>query len=235
MKRALTVDGITVVVEWKNIRTVRLRVYSDLRVCMSAPLLMSRRQAEEFILQKKEWLNESLNSMKKRQQIPRNEYVTGETVRFFGKEYQFQLVIVSGTGINQRSRIDRDDTYIRMYVHNHVTAEMRKVMMQEWYRRQLASILPSLISKWEYIMGVQASSWTIRNMKAEWGSCNHRRRTLIFNLQLAKKSERCIEFIVVHELNHIITRLHNKQFYADMDKYLPDWRSRKDEINGLTV
>ena len=104
-------------------------------------------------------------------------------------------------------------------------------MLQRWYRRLLRPQVAELIAKWEPIVGVDVADWGIKKMKTRWGTCNTEARRIWINLELAKKSPACLEYIVVHELVHLIERRHNERFRELMDRYLPQWRMYRDELN----
>ena len=105
--------------------------------------------------------------------------------------------------------------------------------MTEWYRKELRELIPPLIAKWEPILGVRVNEFGIKKMKTRWGSCNPEVKRIWLNLELAKKSPTCIEYVLVHEMAHLLERSHNETFVAYMDKFLPNWRAIKAELNGL--
>ena len=107
--------------------------------------------------------------------------------------------------------------------------------MNEWYRAELKNIVPALIDKWEKKIGVQMEDWSIRSMKTKWGSCNIKAKRILLNLELAKKPLRCLEYIIVHEVIHLLERYHNDIFLAYMNTYLPSWKKLKRELNSLPV
>ena len=107
--------------------------------------------------------------------------------------------------------------------------------MDEWYRAQLKELLPPVIAKWEKRMGVHLNEFAIKKMKTKWGTCNREARRIWLNLELAKKPFECIEYIVVHEMVHLLERNHNDRFVALMDRYLPEWKELKKELNKLPV
>jgi predicted metal-dependent hydrolase len=113
--------------------------------------------------------------------------------------------------------------------------DKRSEVMQEWYRDELTKVLEDLIEKWQKKIGVKLSFWGTRRMKTKWGSCNEKDKRVLFNLELAKKPKSCIEYVVVHELVHLIERKHNDKFIDLMDKFLPKWRSERDELNQLIL
>jgi predicted metal-dependent hydrolase len=110
-------------------------------------------------------------------------------------------------------------------------AEEREQIVHRWYRDQLKAMLPPLIEKWEKKLGVRVDAWGIKKMKTRWGSCNPAAHRVWFNLELAKKPDRCLEYLVVHELVHLLERHHNDRFKAVLDKHLPHWRSIREELN----
>ena len=125
--------------------------------------------------------------------------------------------------------------FIVLYARNGVTDERKAEIMREWYRAEFKVILPPLITKWEEILEVNVNKWEVKQMKTLWGSCNHRTHNIIFNLELIKKPLHCIEYIVVHELLHIKVRLHNEEYTALLNRYFPNWRQLKEELNEFIV
>jgi hypothetical protein len=103
--------------------------------------------------------------------------------------------------------------------------------MMSWYRQQLKQDIPQLIAKWEPIMNVQVEDWGIKQMKTKWGTCNIRAKRIWLNLELAKKAKHCLEYVVVHEMAHLLERSHGDRFVALMNKFMPNWRFCKDELN----
>lgn len=107
--------------------------------------------------------------------------------------------------------------------------------MREWYRTQLKDIVPQLIEKWEKVLGVKANSWGVKQMKTKWGACNIEEKRIWLNLELAKKPKSSLEYIIVHELVHLLERNHNEVFVNYMNQFMPNWRQHKDELNSLPV
>ena len=108
-------------------------------------------------------------------------------------------------------------------------------MLREWYREQLKKQIPPLLDKWQNKIGVEVSDWGVKQMKTKWGSCNIEAKRIWLNLELAKKPKQCLEYIIVHELMHLLERHHNEHFKSLMDKHMPQWRSHKEELNRLPV
>jgi hypothetical protein len=113
--------------------------------------------------------------------------------------------------------------------------DKRQVLVEEWYREQLKKAVPPLLARWEPVLGVKAERWFVQRMKTRWGSCNHEARTIRLNSELAKKPAECLEYIVVHELVHLIEPTHNAHFVALMDRFMPNWQHHRQVLNRLPV
>jgi predicted metal-dependent hydrolase len=119
-----------------------------------------------------------------------------------------------------------------LYVRPNTTTANRELVLNEWYRDELKKRIPALIAKWEPIIGREVAGWGVKRMKTKWGSCNIPQRRLWLNLELAKKPPECLEYILVHEMVHLLERHHNDAFRAYMDKFLPHWRLHRDALNS---
>ena len=126
-------------------------------------------------------------------------------------------------------------TWSLLYVPQNADTQARLKLLQEWQRRQLRGAIPGLIDKWAPTIKRTVPRWSIRRMKTRWGSCNRETGHICFNLELSKKHPRCLEYIVVHEMTHLLERDHGERFTALMDCFLPDWRCRRDELNAAPL
>jgi predicted metal-dependent hydrolase len=126
-------------------------------------------------------------------------------------------------------------TYIDLSVRPNSTLEQRQTILNEWYRKELKKLIPEIIEKWEKKIGVSVAEWQVKQMKTKWGTCNIEEKRIWINLELAKKPIHCLEYIIVHEMIHLIERHHNDRFMALMDKYIPQWKFFKEELNRLPV
>ena len=111
----------------------------------------------------------------------------------------------------------------------------RARVMQSWYRQQLKTLIPPLLQRWEKALNVQAADWAIKKMKTKWGTCNTEARRIWLNLELIKKPAQCLEYLIVHELVHLVERCHNDRFIALMDRHLPNWRQYRQELNAAPL
>lgn len=230
--KKIAVADILAEVEWKEIKNVHLTIYPpDARVHVSAPVNMTEESIRLFLITKLPWIKQRVSQvLEQNRQSPRT-YVSGENHYFKGRRYR--LKVVNHTAA---AKVElQGNEFIVMYVREKATEARRAEVLKEWYRAEFKAILPSLVTKWEAILGVKANKWDVKQMKTLWGSCNHRTRNIIFNLELIKKPLHCIEYIVVHELLHIKVRLHNEEYTALLNRHFPNWKQFKDELNEFIV
>ncbi|MGM0395928.1 MAG: M48 family metallopeptidase [Bacillota bacterium] len=222
--KEIIVEDIQIQLRRKNIKTLRLSVHPpNGEVRISVPNGVSDDAAIEFIKSKMQWINLQRKKLKK----TTKEYIPGEKHLFLGNEYQLQI---QETSAKQRAQIE--DGMITLLVRNGHTREKRESLLNEWYREQLKEIIPGYIAKWEPIMGVKVKDFGVKNMKTRWGTCNIREQRIWLNLRLAIRDERLLEYIVVHEMTHLLERLHNHRFKMLMTRFIPNWRDLKKELNG---
>ena len=228
----ITVHKIPVEVEWKAIKNIHLTIYPpDARVHVSVPRQMTEDAVRLFIISKLAWISKRIESIQNHSRQTPREYVSGENHYFKGCRYRLNV-------IEQETppKVElQGKQYINLYIRPGATLDKKMEILRAWYREELKLMLVPMVSKWETILEVKTSHWEIKRMKTLWGSCNTRTKRLTFNLELAKKPLHCIEYIVVHELIHLIERLHTNRFKALLDTYLPAWRQIKNELNGFVV
>ncbi len=212
----------------KDIKNVHLSVLPpNGKVRISAPHRMNIETVRIFALSKLNWIKkQQAKFLQQKREVPR-EYVSRESHYFKGQRYLLKVIYHQGPP----RVIIRNKEYIDLYVRKGSSLEKRKKVMTEWYRRQLKARIPALIDKWQKIIGVEVKDWGVKQMKTRWGTCTIKARRIWLNLELAKKPEHCLEYIIVHEMLHLIERKHNDRFVAYLDKFMPQWRSYKEELN----
>jgi len=227
----IVISGIVIEVEKKRVKNLRLTVHPpDGTVKISAPLLYKDAAIRAFLESKLHWIKKHRDKYNGKEKPVVPEYVSGEIHSYLGECYVLQLV-----NHNKPPRIEIANGRIDLYIVEGSTKQQRKKAIDEWYRKQLKEISSPLISKWENIMGVSVNEFGIKNMKTRWGSCNIRAKRIWLNLELARKPFHCLEFIIVHELVHLLERNHNAKFKSYMDEFMPGWRSYKDELNKCPI
>lgn len=154
--------------------------------------------------------------------------VNGESHYFLGRRYRLRVLEVDAPA---RVAV-RGVASLDLFVRSGADAAERGAVLADWYRGQLKAMIPTMLSKWQPALGVQAADWGVKKMKTKWGSCNVKTGRIWLNLELAKKPESCLEYIVLHELLHLLERNHTERFTALMDGFMPDWRSRRAMLNS---
>lgn len=228
----LTVNGLKVDVERKSIKNLHLSVYPpDGRVHLSAPVSCSDERIKMYVLEKWVWISEKRTAVKQFSRQNTREYVSGEAHYFAGN--LFRLRIDEDVNAKQGIRIEGD--YLVLNVTPQSTTSRRAAVMSTWYKERLIPMLGEYISKWEDILSVKLATFEVRSMSAKWATCSKANQKAIFNVELAKKPPVCVEYVVAHELAHLIERTHNACFRAILDRYFPDWRRIKDNLNRFPV
>jgi predicted metal-dependent hydrolase len=231
----MTVADLDIEVVQKDIKNIHLAVYPPLgRVRIAAPTEVNSETLRLFIVSKLPWIRKQQRKFTNQNRQTPRLYVNRESHYFLGRKY---LLRVHETDHPYRypKVVLKTKTYIDLFVRESSTVEQKANLMKEWHRSELKNIMDELIPKWEAILGVTAVRFAIKSMKTKWGSCNTDNKTLLFNLELAKKPYSCIEYVVAHELVHLIERHHNDNFKAILDKHLPNWKGVKQELNTLIV
>ena len=229
-KHQITVANINVDVVRKDIKNLHLGVYPpDGRVRVAAPLRISDEAVRLLVISKLAWIKKRQSSFRRQERESEREYVSGESHYYQGRRYLLNVIYQKG-----KSRVQiRNKTYIDMYVNLGTDQAGRQKVLNKWYRTCLKEQVSALLTKWEGIIGVEATDWRIRKMRTKWGSCSRDTGRIWLNLELAKKPSHCLEFIIVHELTHLLERNHNGHFEALMDCFMPQWRAYKQELNQV--
>ncbi len=226
-KTEIRVDEINIEVERKKIKNLHLRVYPpDGRVRVSAPLRFSDDAIRSFAASKIDWIRTNRDRIMERNPQISCEFISGESHYYKGSSYRLELIEQDA-----RPHVEIDGQMLKLYVRPGADLEKRKAVMNEFYRCQLKQVLPGIIAKWEKEMRVRVSEFGVKRMKTKWGTCNRKARRIWINLELAKKPPECLEYIVVHEMVHLLERYHNSVFYGYMDRFLPLWRTYKSMLN----
>lgn len=210
-------------VTFKRIRHVILRVRPDGSVHLSAPLRMPLEAVREFALSKTDWIQKQLRAFPA-ERPPR--YETGEKHPLWGRD----LVLTVGTG-RARSTVKREGERLLLKAAAPGGEAQRRRALDAFYRREVAREASTLIEKWRAVMGVRPGRLFVRRMKTRWGTCHVARGDIRLNSELAKKPPECLEYVVVHELAHLLERHHNARFRQIMDRFLPGWRGVKSSLD----
>jgi predicted metal-dependent hydrolase len=227
--RQIVVSGLPVQIVRKGIKNLHLGVYPPHgRVRVAAPMTVTDEAVRLAVVGKLGWIKRQRARFAAQPRQSEREMVRGESHYFLGARYRLRLIRSSGAA----SIMLRNKTSMELHVRPDATVEQRVEVLHQWYRQQLRDLIPPLLKKWEKALGVRAAEWGIKKMKTKWGSCNSAARRIWLNLELAKKPAQCLEYVIAHELAHLIERHHNERFIAILDKHLPHWRVSRGELNA---
>ena len=231
MAARVVIGDIPVDVVLKDIRNIHLSVHPPAgRVRLSAPVGMDIDTLRLYAISRLGWIKKQQRKLRGQERETPREYLNRESHYLWGKRYLLKII-----EREVPSAVDVQHSAILLYVRPGSALEKKQSVLDEWYRKQLKVALPDLIEVWEKRIGVRVKELGIKKMKTKWGSCNPDARRIWVNLELAKKPKECLEYIVVHEMVHLLERHHNERFIALMDAMLPKWRSLRDDLNRLPV
>jgi len=226
----LNISGIPIEICRKNIKNMHLYVKPpNAYVTVSAPISMSEEAIERFVRTKISWIKKQVAKFDSQPRQSAREYVSGETIYIWGKQYYIR------TEYSNKNALVLSGDKAVLTVRKESTAEQRENFVREWYRELLKIEIARLLPKWEKITGLKAASWQTKYMTTRWGTCNTKTEKIWLNLQLAKKTPECLEYVILHELIHLVEKKHDDKFISLMDKYMPMWREIKATLNGQTL
>jgi predicted metal-dependent hydrolase len=229
--KTLKLGDITADVLFKDIKNVHLSVYPPTgRVRISAPERMNLETVRTYAISKLQWIRKHQKKQNDQVRESPRDYITNESHYYLGKRYLLKVV-----EHNAPPKVQLNHSRLELYVRPDADIEKKKAIMDEWYRNTLKGVIPPYIAKWEKVMRVTVNDFGIKKMKTKWGTCNIRAKRIWLNLKLAKKPIHCLEYVVVHEMVHLLERKHDERYVHYMDKFLPDWRKLKKELGSLPL
>lgn len=228
----ITVSNIKIDLIRKDIKNIHLAVYPPTgRVRIAVPLRVDEDAIRLFAISKLGWIKRHQRKFEGQERISPREYKNRESHYFQGKRYLLSIIEAD----TYPKVVLRNKTCIDLHIRPETPIAKRHEIMNEWYRLQLKKQLPELMDKWEKKLNVKVNEWQVKLMKTKWGSCNIEKKRIWLNLELAKKPMHLLEYIVVHEMVHLLERHHNDKFLYHMDNYLPNWKQLKAELNKMPV
>ncbi len=231
MVEQITLGEIIADVVLKDIKNVHLSVYPpNGHVRISAPERMSLENIRAYAVTKLDWIKNQQKKLRGQERVTPRAYVSGESHYVWGKRYLLKVIEV-----DEAPSLRITASRIELRVRTETTSERREEIVEAWLRAQLKLRIPGLIAKWEDKLDVKVTQFHVQRMKTKWGSCTSHRNAIRLNTELAKKPLECLEYIVVHEMVHLLERSHNARFVSLMDEHLPKWRFHRDELNRLPV
>ena len=228
----LSVRDLDIDVVRKRIKYIHLSVYPpEGRVRVSVPLHVDDEAVRLAVIGRLAWIRKKQAAFQAQERQSRRELVSGESHYYLGRRYRLEVVELWAA----QSVELRGNGMMRLSVRPGSTSGTRERVLQAWYRARLREALPALLETWIPVIGSSPSFWGIKRMKTRWGTCNPATKRIWLNLELAKKPPECLEYVLVHELTHLLESGHGERFKALMDGFLPNWRSVRTVLNAAPL
>lgn len=223
----MQLGDIPVDVVLKDIKNVHLSVYPPHgRVRISAPLRMDIETIRVYAISKIDWIRQQREKFQQQERETPREYLERESHYVWGKRYLLSIVENEAPPF-----VELNHTRMVLSIRPGTDETKRQEVVEAWYREQIRQAAPALIAQWEARMGVKVERFFVQRMKTRWGSCKHQVGHIRLNTELAKKPKECLEYIIVHEMAHLLEPTHNARFVDIMDRFLPHWKQLRDELN----
>ena len=227
MLKYMLINNFNIEVNRKQVKNINLKVYHDLTIKASVPENMNIDIAKRMIMSKEDWINKQLKKYEEQNRITKRSYVSGEDHYLNGKRYILRVYNSNKTSIKI------ENNTIKMYVRKSSSIKNKERLLNCFYKEKLEDKLKKYIPLWEDRIGVKSNCYSIRKMKNKWGSCNIDKKEIKFNLELAKKKDSEIQYVVIHELIHLIERNHNENFKNLMYSFCPKWELYQESLNEI--
>jgi predicted metal-dependent hydrolase len=229
IENQIEVSGIPIKIVRKTIKNIHLGVYPpDGHVRVAVPQHVTDDNVRLAVISRLKWIKEQQARFQTQPRQSQRQLVTGESHYFFGKRYRLEVVERRGS----HQVVIKNNRTLQLLVNPGTTQLNRALLLNEWYRQQLKERIPELLSQWEPVIGKTVTDWGVKKMKTKWGSCNITQKRIWLNLELAKKPVDCLEYVLVHEMVHLLERNHDKRFIAYLDHFLPRWRQFRDILKS---
>jgi predicted metal-dependent hydrolase len=231
MAQQIKLGNIQIVVTFKDIKNVHLSVNPpDGNVRISAPNRMEMETIRLFAISKLEWIKQQRQKfLEQKRETPR-EYLDRESHYVWGERYLLSVI-----EDNHPPTVEIKHNKLLLKIRPGTDKHHRKVIIEDWYRERLKQAIPPLINKWQPVLNVHVERFYVQRMKTKWGSCNPDNNSIRLNTELAKKPKACLEYIIVHEMMHLIEPTHNERFLDLMDQHMPKWKAYREESNRFPV
>jgi predicted metal-dependent hydrolase len=230
MNARLKLGEIEIDVVLKDIKNVHLSVHPPSgTVRIAAPKRMNVDQIRLFAVSKLSWIRQQQKRLREQERESPREYLERESHFVWGKRYLLEIREAD------HPRVDLKHKRFVIHAPAGTSEHAKERIVEAWYRTRLKEAIPPLLAQWEPLMSVRTARFFVQHMKTKWGSCNQEARTIRLNTELAKKPPECLEYLIVHELAHLLEPTHNARFIAVMDRFMPHWRLRRDLLNRLPI
>lgn len=227
----MEVGSLKIRVVRKDIRNIHLAVYPPNGIIrLASPRNVSQDTLRLFVVSKIGWIRKQQRKFQRQDREGKKEYAQRESHYYLGRRYLLKTIEKKA-----RPVISTSNKYIVIQVRPKTSPKKKRQLLDQWYRGQMKQVVEPLIEKWEQRIKVEASAWSIRKMRTKWGSCNTESKRILLNPELVKKPVECIEFVIAHELVHLLERKHNERFLSHMDRLMKNWKTVRGKLNQLPL
>ena len=225
-----------IIIEYKKIKNIYIRVKPNFNIYVTAPKRVSKKYIYELIEKRKDWIEEKKNELRNKNvyDISKKELISGEEIYYLGKKYTLEIIhskeeniIISEKIIYMQINLKDDENYENLNIRK------KHILLDTWYKKEALKLFENLLKKYCSIMNLEINSFAVKKLKSKWGSCNVSKKHITFNLELIKYPVHASEYIVVHELAHIIEPNHSKKFYNIVSLYMPEWNKEREILNNF--
>lgn len=231
MTETIVLGDIEIAVTRKAVKNVHLSVHPPLgHVTLVAPTATRLEVARAYAISKLGWIRDQQTKLLAQAREAPRRFVERETHYLWGRRYLLSVIEKDA-----KPAVTKDHRRITLAVRSGSTLAKRQDVMDEWHRALMHSVVPALIEKWELKLGVRVSGYFLQRMKTKWGSCNHRAGNIRLNTELVKKPKDLLEYVVVHEMLHLVEPNHSERFVALLERHYPTWREARAELNALPL
>lgn len=231
MQATIEFGDVHIVLTRKNVKHVHLTVHPPTgRVTLVAPPTTRTEVARAYAITKLGWIREQRRKLHAQARETPRKFVSRESHYVWGRRY-----LLNVSEVDEKPQVKLSPNKLTLRVRPGSSAEKRGDVLHEWHKAQLHEVLPDLIRKWERKLGVRVAGYYLQRMKTKWGSCNAEKRNIRLNTELVKKPKDLLEYVVVHEMAHLLVPSHGERFVAILDRHWPQWRESREELNALPL
>lgn len=231
MTETIQLGELSIKVTRKGIKNVHLSVHPPYgHVTMAAPNTTRLDVARAYAISKLGWIRNQQEKLANQARETPRQFITRESHYLWGRRYLLEV-----EHHDKKPSVTQDHKRITLTVRPGCTDAKRAEVMHAWHKKLLHDSIPTIIAKWEPKLGVTVNSYFLQRMKTKWGSCNHRAGHIRLNTELVKKPKHLLEYVIVHEMAHLLEPTHNERFVAILDKHYPTWNEARAELNELPL
>lgn len=231
MSKRIVLGEVQIETVYKAVKNVHLTVHPpNGRVTLVAPTGTRPEVARAYAISKLGWIRQQKATLKSQARETPRQHVTRETHYLWGRRYLLRVV-----ELDAKPQVKLDHKHITLLVRPGSSLDKRAEVMHEWHKRLLHEVVPKLLERWAPRLGVHVSGYFLQRMKTQWGSCNPRLGNIRLNTELVKKPKDLLEYVIVHELAHLLEPTHSDRFVALLDTHYPTWKEARAELNALPL